>query len=135
MSACAECGGVIVQPSGRGRPRKFCEICRPGRTEQARLADNAARRVKYRAAHPLVVRFCEECGAELEGHQAVLCSKRACKDARHRWLHPEAEKAKQARKYERRRLRAFRNGEGSSTAGLMPPPLPRARQGRRRPQP
>lgn len=72
--------------------------------EEHRDEENAKRRAEYAAAHPRAVRHCEECGAELEGRASVVCSRR-CKDTRYRRLHPEAEKARQARKVARRRAR------------------------------
>jgi len=62
-------------------------------------AYNAARRVGLREL------ICVECGRSFTAQaSAKVCSSR-CKDARYRRLHPEAERAKQARKYRRRRAR------------------------------
>jgi hypothetical protein len=103
---CVECGSLIVQ-NGRGRPRICCDACRPAKVKADREAYNAARRAAYQVAHPQVARHCEECGVQLEGQHRVTCGARRCKNARWRRRHPEAERAKQAAKYRRRRAREF----------------------------
>jgi hypothetical protein len=55
--------------------------------------------------HPLVVRHCSECGAELEGRQRITCAKSKCREARFRRLHPESYARREAAKVERRRER------------------------------
>lgn len=102
---CESCGGEIAQHAGRGRPRKFCKVCRPTesrrKTEAQRLADNAARRVKYRAANPPAVRSCLECGATIIGRPDRKVCSRKCKDSRFARLHPIEYAAARARHAER----------------------------------
>jgi CheY-like chemotaxis protein len=50
------------------------------------------------------VRFCSECGVELEGRRRVVCSER-CREARFKRLHPESYEEREWRKVERRRER------------------------------
>jgi hypothetical protein len=58
-----------------------------------------------RALRPPLERSCAECGEPLSGRQRVVCSRRRCKDARFRRLHPEAWREAQRRKDARRRPR------------------------------
>jgi hypothetical protein len=63
------------------------------------LAKTAAKR------GPQPVRYCSECGVELEGRQRVTCGTSFCREARFKRLHPESYAAREARKVERRRER------------------------------
>jgi len=66
--------------------------------ERNRERVNAARRT------PLAKRTCVECGGEFEGQKSrLLCGSRRCKDRRYQRLHPEAYRAKERRKYQRRK--------------------------------
>ena len=50
---------------------------------------------------------CVECGTEFVGRKdRLLCGARRCKDRRYARLHPEELRAKERRKYERRRIKA-----------------------------
>jgi hypothetical protein len=44
-----------------------------------------------------------ECGGEFEGRKGKLLRSRRCKDRRYARLHPEEIRAKQQRKYQRRK--------------------------------
>jgi len=84
----------------------WCRTCHNEATRRWRAehpervaADNAARR------RPRVELSCVECGAVFEGRAGQLVCGRRCKDARYRRLHPEAYRAKRARKNRRRRER------------------------------
>jgi hypothetical protein len=66
--------------------------------ERNRERVNAARRTP-----PTKLR-CAECGTEFEGRKSrLLCGRRRCKDRRYARLHPEEMRAKQQRKYQRRK--------------------------------
>ena len=67
-------------------------------------AYNAGRRVGLREL------VCSECGRSFRAQASAKVCSRRCKDRRYARLHPEAERARQARKYARRRARA-RRGE------------------------
>ena len=60
---------------------------------EAVLAKAAAKRGSGVRDRPELV--CSECGERLEGRQRVVCSRRRCKDARFRRLHPVAYAAKE----------------------------------------
>ena len=50
---------------------------------------------------------CVECGTEFVGRKdRLLCGARRCKDRRYARLHPEELRAKERRKYQRRRIKA-----------------------------
>jgi hypothetical protein len=101
--------GVPGGPEGEVGVSSWCRQCQLEATRRWRAEhpeqvarDNAKRWAAYAAARP--ERHCSECGALLEGRRFRVCSRR-CKDARYRRLHPDAVKAKQARKYQRRKAR------------------------------
>jgi hypothetical protein len=98
------------KPSGLG---SLCRACTRRRSRQfyARNRERILARAAARRGPPLV-RFCSECGVELEGRHRVTCGKSSCREARFRRLHPEAYAAKEARKVERRR-QARRRASGS----------------------
>jgi len=113
-ATCERCGVEFERRSGRGRPRAFCEECRPAIAQADREAYNARRRAAYRVAHPPVVRHCAECGAEILGRpDRVVCGKRCCKDARYARLHPVEFAA--ARRRHDARVRARRKRERGET--------------------
>jgi excisionase family DNA binding protein len=62
---------------------------------------------RYRRMHPVELRHCSECPAQLEGRQRAVCSS-TCRERRWRRLHPEAAAEKQRRKRARRRERRAR---------------------------
>ena len=97
---CELCGRWFTQFRGPGRPRLFCPSCMPPGT---------FRRRPYVPVGPRVL-VCVECGETFTAQASALVCSRRCKDARYRRLHPEAERARQARKDARRRARA-RRGE------------------------
>ena len=77
---------------------------RRGIKSWCRSCDSVRALAYYRERHPLVVRHCAECGAELEGRRRVVCSER-CREARFKRLHPDAYAKREAEKVERRRER------------------------------
>jgi hypothetical protein len=123
---CVGCGRSFERRSGPGRPRQWCELCRPRKTAEDRAAYNAARRLAYVPRTP-VVRACSECGAETT--RRVVCGARRCVDARYRRLHPVEYAAKQARKYRRRVLKSGGEILTRGSGGLLAEPLPTPRGG------
>ena len=112
--SCSRCGKFLPAsefPSSARTKSGFSSWCRSCHRDAVRKwraenrdRANEAQRAAYRAAHPLVARSsCEECGVELEGSHRVTCGARALQGRALRRLHPEAEKARQARKRERRK--------------------------------
>lgn len=95
---CARCGGwfeLADLVTDRKRPsghRAMCKRC-----------DSARSLEQYHRRHPRVERHCEECGVELVGQQRLVCASYRCKEARFARLHPEAAKAREAKRVERRR--------------------------------
>jgi hypothetical protein len=109
---CFVCGRVLplseftADRSKRLGVGTYCRECdaQRGRERYARdreriLAKAAAKR------GPQPVRYCSECGAELEGRQRVSCGKSRCREARFRRLHPASYAAREAAKAGRRRER------------------------------
>jgi hypothetical protein len=96
-----------LNPWRHWRLSSWCRQCHQESTRRWREANreriNARRRTEYAASRGPLPR-CSECGAELESHAKVVCSRR-CKDARYRRLHPEEYREKQRRKDARRRAR------------------------------
>jgi hypothetical protein len=79
----------------------WCRACSAEATRQWRMRHrdelNERRRI------PPTKLKCAECGEGFEGRRdRVVCSRR-CKDRRYARLHPEELRAKQARKYQRRK--------------------------------
>ena len=83
----------------------MCRACTRRRSRQF-YARNRERILEKAAARrgPPPVRYCSECGSELEGRRRVVCSER-CREGRFKRLHPEAYAAREARKVERREKR------------------------------
>jgi hypothetical protein len=79
----------------------WCRVCSAAATRQWRMRRrdelNERRRV------PLSKLRCVECGAKFEGRKGKLLCSRRCKDRRYARLHPDKMRAKQARKYQRRK--------------------------------
>jgi hypothetical protein len=114
---CRECHFYFAAAGFRPNPRirdglhTYCKSCERARHARWRVehpevveAYNASRRAAYQVANPPALRNCSECGEAIVGRpDRVVCGKRACKDRRFRRLHPEANRAKQRRKYQRRK--------------------------------
>ena len=81
--------------------------CLDCRREASRLwrAEHRDECDERRRVPPLKLR-CVECGGEFVGRKGKLICSRSCKDRRYARLHPEALRAKQRRKDERRRIKA-----------------------------
>jgi hypothetical protein len=112
---CARCRRMLLPEHFRADPKgiaglsSWCRECsrEHGRTWRAKnpekmAAYRARQREKYVAARG--ERVCSECGGELPKHKGKVCSA-SCREKRYRRLHPEAYKAKQHRKYLRRKAR------------------------------
>jgi hypothetical protein len=91
------------------KPNGLASNCRPCERERKRRYYRANRKaILARAAArrgPPPVRYCSECGVELEGRQRVTCGSAKCREARFRRLHPESYARREAAKVDRRRER------------------------------
>jgi hypothetical protein len=102
---------VALEDSPAGRPEMGQAESRLRRPMKAELArewrqrnPDKVREYNERRRTPPTESVCVECGATIVGAKGrLLCGARRCKDARYRRLHPEASRAKQRRKDERRR--------------------------------
>jgi hypothetical protein len=123
---CSRCGEVKQpheftrdksKPTGHGSYCRECDRVRTNdyyhRNRERILAEAAAKR------GPAQLRFCSECGCELEGRQRVTCGSSKCKEQRFRKLRPESYERREKAKVERRRerRRELRGERGSDCGG------------------
>jgi hypothetical protein len=108
LKVCARCRQRLPVSAFRPNPKlrsglhSWCRGC-------CRVAARESR-VKYRDRYnerrriPPTALTCVECGAAFEGRKdRLICGLRRCKDRRYARLHPEQLRAKEARKYQRRK--------------------------------
>lgn len=73
-----------------------------GRKSLCKRCDSERSLARYRKLHPVEVRRCTECDAELDGRKRAVCGP-TCRERRFKRLRPEAYAKREAAKVERRR--------------------------------
>jgi len=101
FAICAGCHRGFFRPGGRGRPRKFCDHCRPAKA-----------RVK-RPRLPIAM-VCPECSGWFEAANGnVVCCSQACRTARKRRLEDLVKRLERWRRHERTRPTRNRSKRGA----------------------